>query len=131
MSEEIDSIIEGTMEITLETSNPGEAPPVLQADPLASIPKIFCVDKEIGKKILIDLFAVMGALNAIRMGNVDPNTTKLVLNNATVILSNLGDILIRDCEITDAELEEVQKVFTEEIEKSNEVASAQGCYPTQ
>ena len=80
---------------------------------IANIPKVFCADHETAKGLLVDLFAMIGTMNAIEIGNVNVETLPIVLQNAQKILTNLSDVMIRDCGITDADLEDVMNVFAD------------------
>ena len=80
---------------------------------ISNIPKIFCADRNIAKGLLVDLFAMIGTLNAIETGNVDVDTLPLVLQNSQRILTNLSDVMIRDCGVTDSDLEDVMNIFAE------------------
>ena len=99
------------MEFTLEKSNAPVQPIVNLPDPFAGVPPIFCADKEIAKKLLVDIFAVIGILRGIDEGKIDKKMMSKVLVNSQIVLSNLGDIMIRDCGITDADLEEISAIF--------------------
>jgi hypothetical protein len=80
---------------------------------LDGVPKIFCANKEIAKGLLIDMFAMVGTLKAIETNEVNVETLPIVLQNAQNILTSLSDVLIRDCGLTDVDLDDVMSVFTE------------------
>ena len=72
---------------------------------------------------------MIGTLNAIETGNVNTETLPLVLQNAQKILTNLSDVMIRDCGVTDADLEEVMNVFRDvnaEVCKAGNGRTTQG-----
>lgn len=97
-----------------------QAPPVAPPgfEHIANIPVIFCADRTVAKGLLVDLFAMIGTLNAIEVGNVNTETLPLVLQNAQKILTNLSDVMIRDCGVTDEDLNSVMDVFKSVNEES-------------
>ena len=54
---------------------------------------------------------MIGILRGIDEGKIDKKMMSKVLVNSQIVLSNLGDIMIRDCGITDADLEEISAIF--------------------
>jgi peroxiredoxin family protein len=101
---------------------PTVAPPVAKVVPppakpgfehIANIPVVFCASREIAKGLLVDMFALIGTLNAMETGNVNIETLPVVLQNAQRILTNMSDVMIRDCGVTDADLDDVMNVFKE------------------
>jgi hypothetical protein len=103
-------------DVVLEKSGAGvQAGQAPSQDPLATIPRIFCADRDTAKQLLVDIFALTGALRGIEIGNVDPKTTKLVLSNGQKMISMLGDIMIRDCNLTETDINDVSKVFEQKL----------------
>jgi len=98
-------------DIVLEKSKGGVSPIQAPHDSIASIPTIFCASKEVAKALLVDIFALAGALRGIEEGQVDPKTVKAVLSNEQRMISTFGDILIRDCNLTETDINDVMKVF--------------------
>jgi len=99
------------IDIVLEKSTGGVKPNPVPQDQIASIPRIFCADKVTAKALLTDIFALTGALHGIEEGQVDPKTIKVVLSNEQRMISTFGDILIRDCNLTETDINDVMKVF--------------------
>lgn len=98
-------------DIVLEKSDGKVQPnPAPQNTPM-QIPVIFCADHETAKGLLVDLFALTGSLRGIEVGEVDAAKTKILLSNGQQILSMLADIMIRDCKLTEADIQDVMKVF--------------------
>lgn len=107
------------MEITLERSS--DAPAVHQgtSNSTEEIPKIFCADRETAKKLLIDLFAIIGALRGVQEGKiVDKDVVHRILMNSQLVVSGLGDLMIRDCGVTDEDLGEIERIFQEEMKQA-------------
>lgn len=99
------------MEFTLEKSDTPVQPIANPPDPLAGVPTIFCAEPKIAKSLLIDLFAVIGVLRGIQESKIDKKMIPTVLTNSQIILSNLSDIMIRDCGLTQADLDEITAIF--------------------
>lgn len=116
-------------EIVLEKSGGSsdvQSPPG-NFDRLASIPKIFCCNKDIARGLFIDITAMVGSMNAIQMDLLkdDPKTKETVLKNMQTILSNLGDLIVRDCGLTEDDLNEITKMF-QDIERKESEQKTQG-----
>jgi hypothetical protein len=92
---------------------------------IANIPTIFCAPRDLARGLLVDLFAMIGTLNAIETGNVNAETLPVVLQNAQKILTNLSDVMIRDCGVTEQDLEEVMNVFKEVNAEASQQVTAQ------
>jgi len=94
---------------------PTVAPPAVQPgfEHIANIPTIFCASREVAKGLLVDLFAMIGTLNAMETGKANFETLPMVLQNSQMILTNLSDVMIRDCHVTDDDLNDVLNVFKE------------------
>jgi hypothetical protein len=109
-----------TFELTPSNEQNFEQPKTVELpDPVKSVPKIFCADKEVAKGLLIDLYAMIGTLKGMEDGVISQDVLPLVLENSQKILTQLTEILIRDCNITDSEIDEVMKVFAE-VNKQHE-----------
>jgi len=99
------------MDIVLEKTTKDVKAEQNRPDPLLNVPKIFCADHDIAKALLVDLFALIGSLRGMEENKVDKKMIPQVLINSQKILSNFGDLLIRDCELTDDDLKDVMQVF--------------------
>jgi hypothetical protein len=105
-------------EIVLEKSKTDvQSDPDPVAQTLNPVPTIFCADHNTAKALLVDIFALTGALRGISEGQVDPKTTSAVLTNGQRILSSLGDLLIRDCKLTETDINDVMRIF-DTVEKT-------------
>lgn len=107
-----------TMDFVLEKSTTGNEPAQTEVNSNLNIPTVFCANHELAKALLVDIFALIGTLRGIGEGQVDKQMIPKILSNSQSILAVLGDLLIRDCHLTDKDLEEVMRVF--EVQASSE-----------
>jgi hypothetical protein len=98
-------------DIVLEKTTDAPHTDAVPQSPAAVLPPVFCASKELAKEILIEITALAGAMHGIELGELDPGTSKVVLSNGQRILLNLGEILVRDCNLTETDMNDVAKVF--------------------
>jgi len=113
-SNDVEIILEKSVEKKPVGKNPVDKPgatiPRPPVAPFNDIPRIFCANKEVAKKLFGDFLVVVGALKAIETGELQPgDTMNKVIKSTGTVIENLSDILVRDARLSETDLLTIAK----------------------
>ncbi len=91
-----------------------------QMTPFNDVPRIFCANREVAKKLFGDFLVIVGALKAIETGELKPgDMMNKVVKSTETMIENLSDILVRDSRLTETDLMTIARAL--QIDADNAV----------
>ncbi len=95
-----------------KTNKSGNTAPKPPVTPFNEIPRIFCANKEVAKKLFGDFLVIVGALKAIETGELKPgDMMNKVVKSTETMIENLSDILVRDSRLSESDLLTIAKAL--------------------
>jgi hypothetical protein len=113
---DFEMILRPAGEVAATENKPTEAAPI----------KIFCADHKVALALLEDFIVMAGAQNDVVTGKATPEQIKKLARNTNMFFVDIGDRLMVDCGLNEADIKAITDKLTEQIYKSAKAPSKEG-----